>query len=100
MALVIRAIALCALLSGGCLFWDSSASIEVTCLNACSCLETNPVSEEQCNEECVADLSANPLPQDCLDCVARASCEEIEDLQNACAVECGIAAPQIVEVIE
>lgn len=97
---VIRAFVLSALLCSGCLFWDSTVSIETACLNACGCLESNPISEDQCNDECVAGLSENPVPQECLDCVGVASCEEIEDLETACAVECGLSASRIVEVNE
>lgn len=100
MADVIRAIALCALLTSGCLFWEPTASVESTCLNLCGCLTNNTVAEDQCEVECNDQLTQNPVPQECLDCVTRASCEELEDLNTTCAVECGGAASRIVEVTE
>jgi hypothetical protein len=100
-AFVIRAIAVCAvLLCSGCPFWDSTVLPETACLNACGCLTTNPVAEDACLVDCTTGLEQDPVPQECLDCVGLASCAEVEDLVNACAVECGLAASRIVEVIE
>jgi len=99
-ALVIRAIAFLVLFCSGCLFWEPVVSERAACLNLCDCLEMTPNAEEECVNECTDELAVDPVAQECLDCVGRASCEEFEDLDTLCAVECGAVAPRIVEEIE
>lgn len=98
--IVIRAIALGTLLLSGCLFWDSTVSERVACLNLCSCTSSNSISEDQCNSECNESFEQIVLPQECLDCIGLSSCDEFDDLDNACDVECGGPVSRIVEDFE
>ena len=90
-----RALALLVLMLSGCIVFDSAASPESACLNLCDCLESVPSAVDECVVECTAEAGA--VGQECLDCVATASCDELEDPLTACAVECQGAASLLVE---
>jgi len=101
-AFVIRALALAALFSAGCILTDGPDSTVAACANLCDCVASaSPLQEDVCNSDCSTQLPDDMIPAECLTCVARASCDELDDLSTACAAECGVQARGLlVEVLE
>ena len=67
----------------------SDPVIEDACANQCTCLNFLPSQQRVCTELCVQQGVG--APQECIDCVAASTCDELDD--GACNAPCAIVLP-------